>query len=180
MRFAVGDALALPGPADAFDAVRSERTLQWLADPAAAIDEMAIVLRPGGRLALIDTDWSTLAIDVGDREVAAVVHEAMSTEAGRPSHVGRRLGRLVHAAGFEDVTETSARHVWTHWDPDEDPAPDGCFSMRSLADDLVESGHLDRPGADRFVATIHDAARRDRFTMALTMHAVVAAAPSPS
>jgi SAM-dependent methyltransferase len=33
MRFVVGDALALDEPDASFDAVRSERTLQWLADP---------------------------------------------------------------------------------------------------------------------------------------------------
>jgi SAM-dependent methyltransferase len=176
VRFTVGDAMALNEPSDAFDAVRSERTLQWLADPGVAVAEMARALRPGGRLALIDTDWSTLEIDVGDAEVAGVVREAVRTEGNRPSHVGRRLGALVRAAGLDVVAETSAPHVWTQWDPDAEPAPDGCFSMRSLADDLVESGDLDRAGADRFVATIDDAARRGRFSMSLTMFAVVARA----
>ncbi len=180
VRFSIGDALALDEPDGSFDAVRSERTLQWLADPEAAIGEMARVLRPGGRIALIDTDWSTLGIEVGDREVAAIVREATRSERDRPSHVGSRLGGLVRAVGFGDVAETAARHVWTHWDPDEAPAPDGCFSMRSLADDLVKAGQLDCAGADRFVATIHDAARRGRFSMALTMFAVVASSPMPA
>ena len=98
----------------------------------------------------------------------------MRSERNRPSHVGRRLGALVRAAGLDVVAETSATHVWTQWDPDVEPAPDGCFSMRSLADDLVESGELDRAGADRFVATIDGAARRGHFSMTLTMFAVVA------
>jgi ubiquinone/menaquinone biosynthesis C-methylase UbiE len=174
VRFTVGDAMALDEPAAAFDAVRSERTLQWLADPATAVTEMRRVLRPGGPLSLIDTDWSTLTIDVGDPEVTALVRKAVRTERNRPSHVGRRLGALVRAAGFDVAAETSVTHVWTQWDPEADPAPDGCFSMPSLADDLVESGELDRAGADRFVATITDAARRGRFSMALTMFAVVA------
>src|SRR4029077_54209 len=36
-RFVVGDALALDQPDDSFDVVRSERTLQWLTDPEAAV-----------------------------------------------------------------------------------------------------------------------------------------------
>jgi SAM-dependent methyltransferase len=180
VRFSIGDALDLDEPDGSFDAVRSERTLQWLADPEAAINEMARVLRPGGRIALIDTDWSTLGLDVGDDEVTAVVREAMRSERGRPSHVGSRLGRLVRAAGLGGVAEKEATHVWVHWDPDESPAPAGCFSMRSLADDLVEAGQLDRGGTDQFVATIHDAARKGRFSMALTMFAVVASAPMPA
>jgi polyhydroxyalkanoate synthesis regulator phasin len=49
--------------------------------------------------------------------------------------------------------------------------------MRSLADDLVDRGHLDQDDAGRFVSTIHDAARRGRFSMSLTMYALVAMAP---
>jgi SAM-dependent methyltransferase len=176
VRFTVGDATALDEPDDAFDAVRCERTLQWVSDPSAAVAEMARVLKPGGRLALIDTDWSTLTVEVGDPEAEAVVQDAVRTERNRPSQVGRRLSALVCAAGLDDGAETSVTHRWTEWDPDVDPAPDGCFSMASLAGDLVESGELARTAADRFVATIHDAARRGRFSMALTMFGVVARA----
>jgi SAM-dependent methyltransferase len=178
VRFSVGDAMALDEPEGSFDAVRSERTLQWIVGPETAVGEMARVLRPGGRVALLDTDWSTLEIDNGDDEVAAGVCEAMRTERNRPFRVGGRLSGLVRAAGFVDVGETSARHVWTHWNPDESPAPHGCFSMRSLAEDLIEAEQLDRADVDRFVTNIHDAARRGHFSMALTMFAVVAHLPN--
>jgi SAM-dependent methyltransferase len=174
MRFRVGDAMALGEPDASFDAARTERTLQWLADPQTAVDELARVLRPGGRLGLIDTDWSTLRIDVGDDEVARAVREGLQVERNRPSLVGRRLGALARAAGLEVIAETSATHTWTRWDPDVSPAPDGCFSMASLADDLADAGTLDRAGADRFLATVQDAARRDRFSMTLTMFGLVA------
>lgn len=177
VRFSLGDALDLDEPDASFDAVRSERTLQWVADPAAAVAEMARVLRPGGRFALIDTDWSTLTLDIGDDALTRLVRDALQIERARPSLVGRRLAELARAAGLDVVTGTEARHVWTRWDPDASPAPDGCFSMASLADDLVATGHLEPGGADAFVTTVADAARRGRFTMAITMYAVVATAP---
>ena len=178
MRFSVGDALALDEPDSSFDAARSERTLQWLTDPQAAVDELARVLRPGGRISLIDTDWSTLQLDVGDSTVASRVREAMRAERSRPSNVGSRLGELVRAAGFEAPLETAATQVWTTWNPDDSPAPDGCFSMRSLADDLVATGQLNEADVDRFVSTVHDAARSDHFSMSLTMFAVIATNPA--
>ena len=52
------------------------------------------------------------------------------------------------------------------------PAPLGCFSMASLATDLVDAGGLDAHHRQRFIDTIHSAARAGRFTM----HAVVATA----
>ncbi len=174
VRFTIGDALELAEPDSSFDAARSERTLQWLTDPKAAVAEMARVLRPGGLLSLIETDWSTFDIDVGDDDLAKRVHDAMQIERGRPSNIGRRLADLIHDIGFEVVDQTTATQHWTAWNPDESPAPYGCFSMSSLADDLIDAGQLGADDRDRFVSTIHSAAREDRFSMALTMFAIVA------
>ena len=176
VRFTVGDALELAESNSSFDLARSERTLQWLTDPKAAVAEMARVLRPGGRLSLIETDWSTFGIDVGDGDLAKRVHESMQIERRRASNIGRRLTDLVHDIGFELVDHTTATQHWTAWDPDESPAPYGCFSMTSLAQDLIDTGYLSADERDRFVSTIHSAAREGRFSMALTMFGVVAVA----
>ena len=178
VRFTAGDACSLDEPDASFDAARSERTLQWLADPAAAVAEMVRVVRPGGRVSLIDTDWSTFGIDVDDNALAALVQDAVRTERARPSNVGRRLHNLVVAAGCEPIGRAQATHAWTAWNPDESPAPVGCFSMESLADDLVATHRLTTADRGRFVSAIHDAARRGQFSMRLTMFAVVAAVPS--
>ncbi len=176
-RFYVGDALKLDEPDDSFDVVRCERTLQWLTDPKAAVGEMVRVLRAGGLISLTDTDWSTLEIGIGDDVLARRVCDAMRTERRRPSNIGRRLAELVQDVGLELVVETSATQTWDAWDPAESPAPDGCFSMWSLAEDLVDAGQLEVVDRERFVSKIHTAAHDGRFSMALTMYAVVAAAP---
>jgi SAM-dependent methyltransferase len=178
VRFTLGDARSLDEPDASFDAARSERTLQWLADPGVAVAEMVRVVRPGGRVSLIDTDWSTFTIDVGDQALAALIREGMRAERGRASNVGRRLHDLVGAAGCVPIARTEATQTWTTWDPDGSPAPCGCFSMESLVDDLVATNQLLTADRQRFVSTIHDAARRGQFSMRLTMFAVVAAAPS--
>ena len=85
---------------------------------------------------------------------------------------------LVRNAGFVPCAEAEATHTWNSWNPDESPAPDGCFSMQSLADDLVAADQLARADRDRFVSTIRQAAVRDRFSMTLTVYAVVGAAPT--
>jgi len=172
--FSVADAAALGVPDEHYDVVRSERTLQWLPNPEVAVAEMRRAARPGGLISLIDTDWSSFCIDVGDSRLAARVCETMRTERGRPSNVGRRLGRLVRGAGCSVVATTSATQTWEEWNPDESPAPDGCFSMTSLADNLIDVGQLRPEQRGDFVSTIHTAARNGSFTMALTMLAVVA------
>jgi SAM-dependent methyltransferase len=173
-RFSVGDACSLAETDASFDAVRSERTLQWVPDPARAVEEFVRVSRPGGRLSLTDTDWSTLRLEVGNPQITKRVSDGLRIEQNRPSNVGRRLAELVDAAGCDVMMETTDTQIWTDWDPDESPAPDGCFSMASLAADLVDSGHLAPGAASAFVDEVHDAARHRRFQMSLTMHAVIA------
>jgi SAM-dependent methyltransferase len=157
-----------------FDAVRSERTLQWLADPGAVVAELGRVLRPGGRLSLIDTDWSTLHLDVGDPEITKTVRDGFRAERNRSSNVGSRLGGLATNAGFDVMAATVETQTWTRWDPDGSPAPDGFFSMASLADDLVERGQLGPGAAPHVVEVVHRAAWDQRFAMSLSMYAVMA------
>ena len=171
-RTELGDAMALDLPDRSFDAARAERTLQWVPDPAAAVAELHRVLRPGGRVALIDTDWSTLLVDTGDDRVGAAVRAGMQSEQRRPSNVGGRLLNLCRDVGFVGLQTSAATHVWTRWDPDGTAVPDGFFSIESLAEDLVERGSLDVAGVGHFIASIKDAARRDHLFMALTMFAV--------
>lgn len=174
MRFAVGDALALDERADAFDAVRSERMLQWVPDPAQAVVEMARVVRPGGRVCLIDTDWSTYDIEAGDPALSQRVRDTYAVERNRKSLVGARLAELARLAGLDVIAETSATQVWSEWDPDAVPRLDGWVTMRDLADDLISAGQLDARERDAFVTTIHEAAREGRFSMRLTMYGVLA------
>lgn len=144
---------------------------------ASIVAEFVRVVQSGGRLALTDTDWSTLHLDVGDPQITKMVRNGLHVERNRPSNVGRRLADLAHAAGCEVTMETTDTQFWTRWNPDDSPAPEGCFSMASLADDLVASGQLESSEASRLVGKIHEAARRQRFKMSLTMHAVIAVCP---
>ncbi|MGQ0615504.1 MAG: methyltransferase domain-containing protein [Acidimicrobiia bacterium] len=53
-------------PEAAFDAVRTERVLMHVADPLAAVGELARITRPGGRVVLLEPDHRRLAIDSDD------------------------------------------------------------------------------------------------------------------
>ena len=178
VRFAVGDAGHLDEPDASFDAVRSERMLQWVPDPARAVAEMARVLRSGGRVCLTDSDWSTLDFDVGDPDIARRVRETFGVDRGRQTTVGGRLGSLAEAAGLVPLAETTATQVWSSWDPDESPRPHGWAPMAVMAEAMVGAGQLAADEVDRFVDTVEEAARQGRFTMRLTMHSLIAAAPA--
>ena len=178
-RFVLGDAGALGEADDSFDAVRSERMLQWVPDPGRAVAEMARVVRPGGLVCLVDSDWSTFDLDVGDPEVSQRVRDTYGVDRGRPTTVGGRLAGLGEAVGLRPLAESSAVQVWSSWNPDASARPDGWAPMSLHADDLIAAGNLLEDERRWFIDTISDAARQGRFAMRLTMHALVAVAPAP-
>lgn len=50
---------SIPFPDQHFDAVRVERVLQHVTDPAAALKEIVRVLKPGGIVSTLDPDWDS-------------------------------------------------------------------------------------------------------------------------
>jgi SAM-dependent methyltransferase len=60
---AQADAARLPFRTASVDGIRIERTLQHVADPAAVLDELARVLRPGGTVAVLEPDYSKFRVD---------------------------------------------------------------------------------------------------------------------
>jgi arsenite methyltransferase len=59
-QYAEGDALAMPFPDASFDAAASTQVYEYVEDMAAALAEARRVLRPGGRLLVLDTDWDSI------------------------------------------------------------------------------------------------------------------------
>jgi ubiquinone/menaquinone biosynthesis C-methylase UbiE len=68
LEFRVGDACAIPYPDGFFDVARSERLFLYLPDRLAVIQEIKRVVKPGGRVCLIDTDF------VAQQSIRASLH----------------------------------------------------------------------------------------------------------
>jgi ubiquinone/menaquinone biosynthesis C-methylase UbiE len=60
------DAIHLPYPENSFDAAVSTQVYEYVADIPAAIAELYRVTRPGGRVVVLDTDYSSLVIHTRD------------------------------------------------------------------------------------------------------------------
>ena len=67
--FAVGDAVELHFPAQNFDFLTAVQVYEYAADLPRALGEAYRVLRPGGRLVVMDSDWDSCVwqADDGDR-----------------------------------------------------------------------------------------------------------------
>ena len=95
-----GDATALAFADATFDAAVSMQVIEYLAEPDAALHQLARVLRPGGRLVIIDTDWDSLVWEATDRRRAARIAAAWNEHLPDP-YLPRSLAPRLRAAGFE-------------------------------------------------------------------------------
>ena len=175
--FTCGDAMALDLSDAAFDAARSERTLQWVDDPDRAFAELVRVLRPGGRLVVTDSDWRTFAQDHPEPDVAERFVEALRQTRGPQAAVGGQLRSMAVAAGLEDVDVDVATHAWTSWDPDTEPSPSGFLPIDAVSQQLADAGLLSPADAQAFVAGAERYGREGRFFMTVTMVAVYGRKP---
>jgi ubiquinone/menaquinone biosynthesis C-methylase UbiE len=103
IEFLHGQAGALPFDDGTFDVARSERVMQHVPDPAAAVAEMLRVLRPGGQLLITDPDHGMWAPDLDDREMTRRIMTWWSDHVPNP-WVARRMRDLFVRAGAQEVT----------------------------------------------------------------------------
>ncbi len=93
------NALALPFAAAAFNVVVSTQVYEYVADIAAALREAARVLRPGGRLLIVATDWESSVWNNSDDARMARVLEAWRDH-GADSRLPRSLPKRLREAGL--------------------------------------------------------------------------------
>jgi arsenite methyltransferase len=99
MELSEGDALSLPGDDTTFDAAVSTQVYEYVPDIAAALVEARRVLRPGGRLVVLDTDWDSIVWRSSDDERMARVLRAWDEHLAHP-HLPRVLPELLTDGGF--------------------------------------------------------------------------------
>jgi arsenite methyltransferase len=99
IEFRTGDACALPFPDASFDVAVSTQVYEYVEDMGTALAEAHRVLRPGGRLLVLDTDWDSVVWHSSEPERMRRVLTAWDEHLVDP-YLPRRLGRLLAHAGF--------------------------------------------------------------------------------
>jgi ubiquinone/menaquinone biosynthesis C-methylase UbiE len=99
IRFVAGDASVLPFADGRFDAAVATQVYEYVQDMPAALGEVFRVLRPGGRLLVLDTDWGSIVWHSRDPERMRRVLAAWDEHLVDP-YLPRRLTRLLLNARF--------------------------------------------------------------------------------
>ncbi len=125
IRFEEADAERLSFPSGSFDLVISRHLLWTLAHPETAIDEWIRVLRPGGRLVIVDSQFDATAVPPATENARtsqeyAAIGDQLPFLGGRPRE---EIATLLKAHGLLDVSS--------------DPLPD---LIAAQAQRMVEEG----------------------------------------
>ncbi len=148
VEFRHGDATKLPFPDRDFDVVVSTQVLEYVRDVDTALAEMHRVARPGGRIAIVDTDCDSLvwhSPDQGRMRRIQAAWEEHATDTFLPRTLANRLRR----AGFR----VEGQQVIVLFNAEYDP---NTYSNRAL--DLIVPfvsgrGGVTRDDADAWAGT---------------------------
>ena len=110
---AVGDAIKLPFPDEAFDHVWMMWFLEHIADPPAALREARRVLDTGGAITAIEVDYATCSADPSTPEIEALFRAMVAGMAASGwSNAGTKLPGWLAEAGFRDVDPGERAFSW--------------------------------------------------------------------
>lgn len=168
-RFVPGDAYNLPLANESCDVALCERVFQHLTSPARAVGEIARVLRPGGRVVLMDSDWGTAIVHPGDRHVVREVIETLISNTTDP-FAGRRLPGLLTQAGLEIDDHGSHALV-------QDPAIGAGALVGRVSAMAVARGAITEQQRTQLLADLDAGARTGDIHLSVTIFAVLAHKP---
>ncbi|KGN38667.1 class I SAM-dependent methyltransferase [Knoellia subterranea] len=153
MDFVVADVHALDLPDDSFDVVHAHQVLQHVGDPVQALREMHRVTKPGGLVAVRDSDYAAFAWwpRLPELDEWMDLYQAAARANGGEPDAGRRLLSWAQQAGLSDITASSS--TWCFATTDDRQSWGGLW-----ADRIVESA-MARQILDSGMATTDDLQR---------------------
>jgi ubiquinone/menaquinone biosynthesis C-methylase UbiE len=151
VRFVTGDVYALDVEDSSFDVVHAHQVLQHLTDPVAALREMGRVARPGGVLAVRDSDYAAFAWAPRDPRLDRwnELYHQLTERNGAEADAGRFLLGWVQAAGL--TVEHVGSSTWTFADPEmrawwgdlwADRVQLSSYAEQAIAYDLSDAAEL--------------------------------------
>ncbi|ANB13892.1 hypothetical protein AWJ20_4843 [Sugiyamaella lignohabitans] len=121
IEFAVGDVHNLSYPDNTFDIVFAHQVVQHIGNPVVALKEMARVVKPGGVVAIRDSDYAGF---FWYPELPALkkwqeVYLKVAKANGAEPNAGRHYHSWAHQAGLDQPKLKLSSSTWFYWTPEE-------------------------------------------------------------
>lgn len=145
----VGSVEQLPDSDSSYDAITCTQLLLYIPDVAQVLGEMYRVLRPGGRVAIIETDWRGVLFNTMDEDFTRQLFEQWEASIPSPFLPGR-LRQLLHQTGLHNIRVEAIPIVNTSYHPDNYSAGMATYMLRTA----VKNGTVSPEQADAFLADL--------------------------
>ncbi|EXU88952.1 methyltransferase domain-containing protein [Streptomyces noursei] len=158
IRFAVGDVHALDFPDDTFCVTHAHQVLQHVGDPVQALREMRRVTKPGGIVAVRDSDYATMTWypEVEGMDGWLDLSRRVARANGGEPDAGRRLHAWARQAGFPPESITASASTWCYRTPEERVWWSELWADRTVASSYarlaVDGGHATTEELSRIAA----------------------------
>jgi arsenite methyltransferase len=173
LRFLKADAVRLPFGDGVFDVAVAAQVYEYVADVPAALAEAYRVLRPGGRVLILDTDWDSIVWAAGDQARMQRLLAAWAARFADPQ-LPRSLSWQLQDAGFQ----LERREVLVLFNPEYDPDTYSVANGQIMADFAVTQGRMPREEAEAWLRDLQRLGRQGRYFFSLNRYLFLATKPS--
>jgi len=163
--FRRADATELPYPDDSFDAAASTQVYEYVADVPAALAELHRVMRPGGRVVVLDTDYGSFVIHTENGTRMQRVLSAWN-EHFRHAGLPRTLSRQLRDVGFT----IKERGVIPMFNPEYEENTYGKHLLGIMASFAVGRQGVSKEEADAWFAEFAELGRQGKFFLSLNRY----------
>jgi SAM-dependent methyltransferase len=166
-----GDGAQLPFEDGRFDVTLAVTVLLHVADPMVVVKEMLRVTRVGGRVAVQDQDFGTVALAHPDRVLTERILTGVAEHIYAEPWSGRRLLGLLRAAGLTQV------RLQTDVFQDTTLAPYSKTFLERRAERAVRFGLVDEAEAQRWLDVLTARVAVGAFVLTMNYYGVVGVKP---
>ena len=173
LRFLKADAARLPFADSRFDVAVSTQVYEYVPDVPAALAEAYRVLRPGGRVLVLDTDWDLIVWAAGDQARMQRLLAAWAERFADPQ-LPRSLSWRLQGAGFQ----LERSEVLVLFNPEYDPDTYSVANGQIMADFAVTQGRMARGEAEAWLRDLQRLGSQGRYFFSLNRYLFLATKPS--
>ncbi len=167
-----GDAMKLPFPDASFDVAVSTQVYEYVPDMALALRDLYRVMKPGGRILILDTDWDSLVLHTTDRARQARILEVWDEHLA-DAHLPATLSPKLRAAGFQ----ITRREIIALLNPEYHP---NCFAagiLDGIRGFVAGRSGVSKEDADGWAQSLRDLGARGEFFFSINRYVFQAVKP---
>ena len=158
VRLYQGSADNLEFESESFDVATCTQTLLYVDLVEQALGEIYRVLKPKGRIAVVETDWRGLVLNSRDKDLTRRMVDAWDTDMASPN-LPARLIPLLKLTGFSAIRVTPIPVLNTSYDENNYSAS----MLKWFVESALKQGVITRQESDQWQEQMHQISKQDAY-----------------